>query len=351
MVRITLLLVMLLSAAIAFSQEKTFEDEVSKISKKIDEITKGEKKLLKEKLKKINEQLSNNEITYEEAEKLKKKEADFHANQIEEKVSVQEQKLQQLVQDKTNGVIVSKDENEESFKIRVFDKDLVIFDKEGKQKKYGKRTTSQFVFAMGVNNVLENNKVGSLNNSEYKFWQSHFYELGFTFKTRLKEEPSKAYFKYGVSFLWNNLRAKSNQIHVVNNDQTNLEVSTFSLSENRLRHVQMIFPMHLEIDFSKNEKLSNDRIIDNSHDAIRFGIGGFFGFKLGTRQYLEYENSKGVNVEEVQKGDFNMNTLNYGLSTYLSYQSIGLYVKYDLNPLFKNSETRNISLGIRFDLD
>ena len=113
----------------------------------------------------------------------------------------------------------------------------------------------------------------------------------------------------------------------------------------------MIFPMHLEIDFSKNEKLSNDRIIDNSHDAIRFGIGGFFGFKLGTRQYLEYENSKGVNVEEVQKGDFNMNTLNYGLSTYLSYQCIGLYVKYDLNPLFKNSETRNISLGIRFDLD
>ncbi len=31
--------------------------------------------------------------------------------------------------------------------------------------------------------------------------------------------------------------------------------------------------------------------------------------------------------------------------------STSLYVKYDLNPLFKNTETRNISFGIRFDLN
>ena len=46
-----------------------------------------------------------------------------------------------------------------------------------------------------------------------------------------------------------------------------------------------------------------------------------------------------------------MNTINYGLSGYLAYEGMGLYVKYDLNSLFKNTNTRNISIGIRFDLN
>lgn len=46
-----------------------------------------------------------------------------------------------------------------------------------------------------------------------------------------------------------------------------------------------------------------------------------------------------------------MNTVNYGLSTYLGYKSTSFYVKYDLNPLFIDTETRNISLGICFDFD
>ena len=44
---------------------------------------------------------------------------------------------------------------------------------------------------MGANNVLENNQLTSLNDSPYKFWKSRFYEVGFTFKYRLKEEASK----------------------------------------------------------------------------------------------------------------------------------------------------------------
>ena len=77
----------------------------------------------------------------------------------------------------------------------------------------------------------------------------------------------------------------------------------------------------------------------------------FFGFKLGTRQYLEYTNPQGVRVEEVQKNDFNTNTINYGLSAYIAYEGIGLYAKYDLNPLFQNTDIRNISLGLRFDIN
>ena len=350
-----LFFMVLLSTTIAFSQKKYFETEVSKISRKIDRITQQQKDSLKLKIEAINKRVQEKELTMSDGETLKKEAAIYHANQIELLVSQQEQKLQQLVQDKTDGKIASKNDRYEenifsiggeTFKLRLVEGD-------GKPKrKYrpGKRTTTQFVFAMGANNVLVNHNFNSLNDSEYEFWKSRFYEVGFSFKTRFSKEPSKTYFKYGISFLWNNLRLTGNRYHTINGDITNIENHPHKLSESRLRHVQMIFPMHIEFDFSENRKY-DDKIVDQTHKGLRIGFGGFAGFKLGTRQYLEYRNDDDIKVEELQKASFNTNILNYGVSAYIAYRSWGLYAKYDLNPLFKDTKTRNLSMGIRLDLN
>jgi hypothetical protein len=370
-----LLVLVLFCTTIAFSQEKNFEDEVQKISKRIELITKTEKAALKEKVELINNRLDKKEITSDQAQKLKKEAADFHAKVIADKVSVEEGKLQLLVQDKANGRIKSKkkvetdfDDKENSFtigrktfRVRVDNnndyvsrRDRWLNRRKSKWDSKGKRnrsTTTQFVFALGVNNVLVDNQLSTLETSNYQFWQSHFYELGWTWKTRMDRDASKLYFKYGVSFLWNNLRAKSNMYHVVNGDQTELVVHPEKLKENRLRHVQMNFPMHFEWDFSRNSEYSDGTKRDRTNRSFRIGLGGFAGFKLGTRQYIEYNDSSDVKVEELQKDNFNMNILNYGLSGYVAYRNTGFYVKYDMNPLFKNSETRNLSLGVRFDFN
>lgn len=366
MKRILLILVLFITT-IAQSQEKTFEKEVSKISKRIEIITQQQKDSLKNKVVKISQRLEKGEITKETSEALKKEVAAYHARQIEKLVGEQERLLQLLVQDKTTGKIASSNEfelNDEEvntftighkvFRFTVDDED----DKNYRNRKQrrenrglGNKTTTQFVFAIGVNNVLNNHDLNSLNNSEYQFWRSRFYELGFTWKTRINKRPGRFYFKYGVSFLWNNLRLDKNQFHVKNGNITEFQIFPENLSESRLRHVQMNFPLHLEWDFSKNKIYSDGKISDRTHRAIRFGIGGFLGFKLGTRQYLEYTDISGVDIEEVQFDNFNMNTVNYGLSTYIGYKLTSFYVKYDLNPLFKNTETRNISIGIRLDLN
>ena len=371
-----LLVLVLFSTTIAFSQEKNFEDEVQKISKRIELITKTEKAALKEKIQLINKRLDKKEITSEQAQKLKKEAADFHAKVISDKVSVEEGKLQLLVQDKANGKIKSKpkkkaefDDYDDStfsigrkiFRVRVNDNPDYISRRDKRRNerrsnwehkgKTNRSTTTQFVFALGVNNVLVDNQLSTLETSNYQFWQSHFYELGWTWKTRMDRDASKLYFKYGVSFLWNNLRAKNNMFHVVNGDQTNLVVHSEKLSENRLRHVQMNFPIHFEWDFSRNSEYSDGRVRDRTNRSFRLGIGAFAGFKLGTRQYIEYKDSNDVKVEELQKDNFNMNILNYGLSGYIAYKNTGFYVKYDMNSLFKNSEVRNISLGVRFDFN
>jgi hypothetical protein len=364
-----LLILVLLSVTMAQSQEKTFEKEVIKISKKIENITNQQKDSLKVKIIDIDKKLEKGEITKEKSGTLKQEVASYHARRIEKLVGEQELLLQLLVQDKTNGKIESSEEsitNEDEDNVfsignKIFKLNISGGDLEEKNERRNHRwknkskkqrsTTSQFVFAMGINNVLNNNKISSLNDSEYQFWQSHFYEVGWTWKTRFTKKPSQFYFKYGVSFLWNNLRLEENRIHVKNGDITEIQIFENKLSESRLRHVQMNFPMHLEWDLSKNKTYKDGRVKDRTNNAIRLGVGGFVGFKLGTRQYLEYKDANGVDIEEVQFDNFNMNTVNYGLSAYLGYKSTSFYVKYDMNSLFKNTDTRNISLGIRLDLN
>ena len=353
---------------VVVAQEKTFEKEVAKISKRIELITKNQKDSLKTKVLEIDKKLEKGEITKPTAETLKKEIAAYHAKQIELKVGEQERLLQLLVQDKTNGKIASSSNKDfsndddintftvgnKTFRFTVDSDNGDTSRKEKKQHRSNRRnrsTTTQFVFAMGVNNVLQNNQLSSLNDSEYQFWRSRFYELGFTWKTRFSREASQLYFKYGVSFLWNNLRLKDNQYHVKNDDVTEIQVFSQSLKDSRLRHVQMNFPIHLEWDLSKNKKYKDGFVYDKRNRSVKIGVGGFAGFKLGTRQYLEYSDPNNGDIEQVAYDNFNMNVFNYGLSAYVGYRSTSFYVKYDLNPLFKDTETRNISMGIRFDLD
>lgn len=372
MKKITLIFLLFVSISVTSQEKRTFEKEVIKISKKIEMITKSQKDSLKMKVLAIDKKLEKGEITEITAATLKKEIAEYHAKQIEIKVSEQERLLQALVQEKTNGKFESSSKNDvktddiNTFKVGSKTFSFTINDddddddstkksrNEERWRRNGKsnrKTTSQVVFAMGVNNVLQDHKFSSLSDSEYKFWASHFYELGLTWKTRFTKDASQLYIKYGISFLWNNLRLDDNQHHVKYDDETRLEVFPGNLIESRLRHVQMNFPLHVEWDFSKNKKYKDGFIYDRTNRSFRAGIGGFVGFKLGTRQYLEYEDVRGVEVQEVQFNNYNMNTVLYGLSAYVGYQSTSLYLKYDLNPLFKDTETRNISMGVRFDLN
>ncbi|WP_439129416.1 hypothetical protein [Polaribacter sp.] len=362
------LLIFFFASLVVVAQEKTFEKEVAKISKRIELITKNQKDSLKTKVLEIDKKLDKGEITKPTAETLKKEVAAYHAKQIELKVGEQERLLQLLVQDKTNGKIASSSNKDFSNDDEIntftvgnktfrFTVDSDTNYKNKKEKKWhrsnrrNRSTTTQFVFAMGANNVLQNNQLSSLNDSEYQFRRSRFYELGFTWKTRFSREASQLYFKYGVSFLWNNLRLEDNQYHIKNGDVTEIQVFPQDLKDSRLRHVQMNFPVHLEWDLSKNKKYKDGFVYDRRNSSVRIGIGGFAGFKLGTRQYLEYSDPNNGDIEQVAYDNFNMNVFNYGLSAYLGYKSTSLYVKYDLNPLFKDTETRNISMGLRFDLD
>jgi hypothetical protein len=345
----------------------SFETRAEAIASQMEMITNEEKIALKEEVKAIDDQMESGKISKEKADELKMAIATERAKNIEAKIAIEEEKLAQLVKDKVEGKFVedtskskkggtrivmggSSDNigenqteiNLSSFKIYNGKKDYI--------EKQSKRTTSQFVFAAGLNNVVTEGE--SLKNSDFKVWGSHFYELGLTYNSRILKNHNLLHAKYGLSVMYNNLRATDNRYFVKTGNETYLQTASIDLDESRFRNVFLVAPVHLEFDFSGKKIDKEGNSYFKTHDSFRLGIGGYGGVRVKSKQILKYEEN-GHNVKNKEKGDFNVSDFTYGLSGYIGYGQTSLYVKYDINPMFKNNniDQNNVSLGIRFDFN
>jgi hypothetical protein len=344
----------------SIAQEKTFEERAKEIGSQIEMITTEEKKALKVEIEAIDKQIIEGKITKEKAEDLKLKIAEERASNIETKVAMEEEKLNQLIQDKVDGKV---EYETDTTKVKVGNRFYIGYEKNkkdtlaSKPKEYKeRRTTSQFVFALGLNNVTTDGE--NLENSDFRVAGSHFYEWGLTYNTRILKNNNLLHFKYGLSVMYNNLRPTENRTFEKNGDQTVLMSNTIdptmnsiALKESRLRNVYLVAPLHLEFDLS-GSTTKNDKTYFRTHQSLRLGVGGYGGFRVKTKQIIKYEIDN-KDVKQKTKDDYNASNLIYGLSAYLGYKSTSLYVKYDMNPLFKNNaiDQNNVSLGLRFDFN
>ena len=328
--------------------QETFESRAKAIATKIENITKDEKAGLKEEVEAVNVELEKGIINKEQADEKKQKLAESRAKAIEFRVSQAQTELVNLVQEKVDGKIKTSDGD---FNFLFFHKsDGKNHDKYMKCQdsiKNFSRTTSQFVFALGLNHLSTNKSVA---NSDYRYLGSHFYEWGATANTRIFKNNNLLHAKYGLSVMYNNLRPTDDRFFAESGKQTNLETSTVKLEESRFRNVYLVVPLHLEFDFSGTKK-SGDKTIFRTHQSFRMGLGGYFGANLKSKQILKYESLDGNDVKERTKGDFNVNDFIYGASAYIGYKDISLYAKYDISPLFSDNsiDQNNVSLGIRWD--
>ncbi len=226
--------------------------------------------------------------------------------------------------------------------------------KDKKKSKSESSTTSQFVFAFGLNNLINNKDLSTFDNDQFKLSNSRFYEWGLTGKARLLKNSSFLQLKYGVSLIYNNLRP-ANNTYFAQPTPTGLVLLTKSsdnfVKEPYFRTVQWTVPVHLEFDFSKS-KSDGDRIILKSQQGVRAGIGGYAGLVSRVRQHILSKNDSNQEIETTIKGGYETNDFVYGVSGYIGYKDISLYTKLDLNPLFKSNELEqnNLSIGLRFDL-
>ncbi|MBA4318938.1 MAG: hypothetical protein C0412_11110 [Flavobacterium sp.] len=322
--------------------KQTFEIQAKNIASNIEKITKEEKAELKKEVDAVNDELANGTITKEEAERKKEALAQVRAINIETRVAKEQEKLEILVQKQVDGKISEND----STKVTLIN---IGYDKNIFKNTNEKRTTTQFVLAFGANNLVTD---GAVANSDFYYWQSRFFEWGLTYNTRIFKNDNLLHLKYGFSVMYNNICPTDNRYFVPDgNNQTNLEVFPYELENSRFKNVYLVAPLHLEFDFSGNKSKSGNSSF-STHKGVRFGIGGYGGLRIKSKQKMYY-NIDDDKIRIKTKGNFNANDLIYGVSTYLGYKETSLYLKYDLNPLFENNviDQNNISLGVRFDFN
>ncbi len=341
----------------------SFETKAKAISSEIKAITDNEKNALKAVVELIDKDLEKGVVTKEQASDLKMQKAKIHAAAIETKVSVEQAKLNQLVQDKVDGkvadekdhrsggrtIILGNNPNSIGSQTEINITSMKVYNgQEDKEERQSKRTTSQLVLATGLNNVVTD---GSVQKSDFRYLGSHFYEWGVTYNTRILKNNNLLHAKYGFSVMYNNLRATDNRYFVADGNQINLEVNPIRQDDSRFKNVNLVFPVHLEFDFTKSKE-RDGKTYFKTHDSFRVGLGGYVGTNLKSKQHINYD-IDGYKSREITKGDFNVDNFIYGLSTYVGYKSTSLYLKYDLNPLFKDNTVKqnNVSLGLRFDFN
>lgn len=330
--------------------QETFESKAKAIAEKITSITNEEKSNLKTEVGEVNLQLEKGTITKEQAEDRKKKLAEARAAIIENRIAVAQLELKDLVQKQVDGKIVENDTLKQGRYSLEFPS-LKVKDKSKDQNQLGEyRTTSQLVLSTGFNNLVTN---GAVANSDFKYNRSSsFFEWGISFNTRIFKTNNIYHFKYGLTGVYNLLTPKDNRYFVDTNGQTTLATYPTELRQRDtyFKNVFVTVPLFLEFDFSKKQFDKNNNRIFKIEKGFRFGIGGFVGYNTNSKQFLSYEEN-GYRINERQKGNWNVSNYNYGLSTYFGYKATSLYLKYDLNPMFKNNivKQNNISLGIRFD--
>lgn len=316
-----------------------YERRIENLIAEKDKVVRHEKDALKIEVEEINHRLKEGDITKSEADEEKKTAAAKRALNIENRIAIIDNEIELLERNK--GEVANRSYEDDYWFDRWWNDD-------DPPVKYDRRTYFDLVLAFGLNNALIDGQ--SLENTPYKVWGSRFFEIGLAWRTRVFKNTNLLRIHYGLSFQFNGLKPENNQYFVTNNGQTELEEFQYELVKSKFRMDNLVFPVHFEFGPSRFSQ-SVKKVRYHIRHQFRVGIGVFGGFNMSARQKLKYYGD-GQKVKAKLKRGYNTSNFIYGLSAYMGVGCAQLYIKYDLNPIFKDAtiDQHNISLGLRFDL-
>lgn len=323
------------------------QSQIEKLQILKETIIEDEKANLKVEVETINKRFEMGELTSQKTEELKAEVAKKRALNIENRLAIVENKIELLARNDEAYKIEGENRNEVGVSIGSFTG--LSINTKNKPKKYDERTSSNIVFAVGLNNAIIDGV--DFGKSPYSFAGSGFVELGYAWNTRLLENSNAVRLKYGFSFQWNKFSPKNDRYFVDEANMTTLETFPTELQKSEFRVTNLVVPVHFE--FGPSKKIDKDTYFRyTTTTQFKFGIGGYAGFNIGTQQKLKFKDD-GDRVKQKIKKDYNTTDFVYGISTYVGVGGFSLYAKYDLNTVFKNqiNDQRNVSLGLRFDVD
>lgn len=215
--------------------------------------------------------------------------------------------------------------------------------------KYSTKTTPYLAF--GVGNVATD---GAFANSEFGYMRSNYFEWGIAARTPFSKTNNKWGIRYGLGFKYNGLATTQNRMFGLRGEnQTVTMPSEINLRKNYAYFRNTYVTIPISLDFTTTSKVYNEANRRfTTKEGINFGIGGYVGYNINSKQFIRYENADGYKISEQQKGDWNVNDFQYGLTAYAGKDYFKVVLKYDLSPVFSdNTVDQNYwSIGLQLGL-
>lgn len=214
------------------------------------------------------------------------------------------------------------------------------------------RTTHHFNMDIGLNNWLEDGSFPNANNSPYsiKPFGSWYVGLNSTNRTWV---AGPIFLEWGLGISWYNWKLEDSDFRVVeadtridfvqNPDQSGIKSKLTASYLNA-----SVVPM---FDFSRGRKkvtsLEADgiRIKRYSRKGIRFGLGGYVGYRLGSHTKFIYKEN-GKRNRDKEGDNFFLENLRYGLRAQVGWKGVELFGTYDLNEVFSTGSGPTDSPGL-----
>ncbi len=215
--------------------------------------------------------------------------------------------------------------------------------------KYGTKTTPYLAF--GVGNVATD---GAFANSAFGYMRSNYFEWGVAARTPFSKTNNKWGIRYGLGFKYNGLATTQNRMFGLRGENQTVTMSApINLRKNYAYFRNTYVTIPISLDFTTTSKTYNEANRRfTTKEGINFGIGGYVGYNINSKQFIRYENADGYKVAEQQKGDWNVNDFQYGLTAYAGKDHFKLVFKYDLSPVFSNNavDQNYWSIGLQLGL-
>ncbi|WP_018477953.1 outer membrane beta-barrel protein [Pontibacter roseus] len=201
-----------------------------------------------------------------------------------------------------------------------------------------KSTRFNFDVDLGLNNFIEKN---DQLVPDLKPMGSRYVSLNSHLNSQIGGRTSPFYLVSGLEFAFNNYMFDRN--YVIEEDVN--EVTYFrreteiDYDKSKLTMSSVNVPLMPMLKFKRQ----------NGKDGFKIGAGGFAGYRLGAHAKLKYEEG-GKSQKDKIRSSYNLSDFQYGLTGVIGYGNLDLFVKYNMNDLFKDNrgpDVNVISFGFR----
>lgn len=301
-----------------------------------------EKELLKLYINDLNRQLKKGKISEREFENEKNKLAELHAQNIQSRKIILDEMIEYLERNSESDSLKLLKLPNSITKVR----DTSHLSSVEPKDTYYINEYFQPYFAVGFSNSARDN---SLSDLPYKPLGSRFLEMGVNKRHAFKKRGS-LHFRYGIGVNIDGYKSSDNEYFVMEDNKIRIEEHLYKLKKSKLRRIDLVVPLHLEFQKLHGSKKRNGKMHYSYYNSWNFGIGGYAGVNLETKQILKYTDG-GKKIESTQILSGGVNKPVYGLSAFVGKQDFSLYVRYALSDMFKDNipHTENtIAIGVRF---